>query len=474
MRKHWLRRAGRAAALALVLLGVAAAADEQGAGIKTPQRVRIYFVKGSALGTLVSVSDTEVEFQLARPGATPMKYKVENIKAIQAADGVYVFNADKGIFENQKGAKAGPGATAKGPAEGSRAVAAGLQFVVADGTGDKKDAATADAARAALLKVVRTLVDAITLAKEEKTIADQVLTSADQLVKSRRVLSTRNEQDKVRVRLAAGVDRRAVAQRLEKAGLKVKDSRKGTVPSADDIRAHPAEIINEVLVDLPLTMAGEAKVVDVAGPSAVKVDTRLWTDWDKYRLLAGRLKQVLDVLKVDHHTMVVETAEVGPERGRRRSPGGFMPWNFANDGWVLWFVADSGLLITKMTWEQYLLGVDYKDCMVNLTGRQYLLITVLGPTGAPAGSELFAIEPERGPAYLETVWHKWFWTDLLYGKPERNNFFLTPVGMSLAMAKNNQQLDCILERRQSFIVNVAGIDPRQIIGAVVSLVVLPD
>jgi hypothetical protein len=468
MREHWVRRAGGAAALVALVWGAALAGDDEGAVIKTPQKVRLQFTNNSALtGTLLSVTDKEVEFQPARPGSRAVKYKVTQIKSIRTADELYVYNADKGAFESQntKPGKDTPGDARKDKA-GSGPVAAGLQFVVADGTGERAEAAKADAQRAAVYKVVRYLVDSVTLAKEEKTIADQVLSEAGKLVKGARVLSTGKDGNKVRVRLYTGVDRRAVAARLEKAGLKVRTGQRG-VPTAEDIRAHGPETVSDFLSEVPWSFVGEAQVVG-SGGAAVKVDVRLRIDWKVFSMIVANLNQVLEVLKLDKNTLVVET-ELQGEPGRRRSAGIFRTRKFDKQGWVLWTVTDTDPLAKRMVWQQYLLDIDYNLSVAPLMGRQYLLITALGANGQVVGSELVSLEPPHEAA-LASVWHKWGWADLLYDTPERQSFYVTAMGISLKAAKDLQILDVIPERKLSALVNVAG----PVAAVTCAVLVLPD
>jgi hypothetical protein len=465
--------APRLAVLAVLGWGAALVlADDEGATIKTPQKARLQFTNGRIIsGTLLAVTDKEVEFQQARDSAPAVKYKLAVIKAIQTADDVYICNAKEGRFESQKARSGGESAS-----EPKKGPAGGLQFVVAEGTGSKPEAAVAAAERAAVLRVVATLVDGRTFSQEEKTIADKVLSGLSQVVKGRRLLA-QGKDGGGRVRLLVAVDRRAVATRLEGAGLKVKAGPRGlgtAVPTEEDIRARGAEVINEVLADLPLTLVTEARATGVEEEVNLSVEARLRTDLEAYGHLVRRLRKVLDVLKIDQHAVPLTTQQAGPEEGRRRSGPIFRGKEFTAkaDAWVLWLATETDPAAKKMHWERFLVGTDFKQSTSSITGRQYLLLTALGPGGAVAGADLQPLEPDR-VGYLDKEFHKWGWADASFGNPAWNQLFVTPVGLNPVRARA-AELDCIPERRKLYSINISGTNPRLITGVACTLLLLPQ
>jgi hypothetical protein len=91
------------------------------------------------------------------------------------------------------------------------------------------------------------------------------------------------------------------------------------------------------------------------------------------------------------------------------------------------------------------------------------------PRRPSVGSELVPLDPTREAA-LASIWHKWGWADLLYDTPERQSFYVTPMGISLKVAKDLQTLDVIPERKLTALVNVAG----PAAAGTCTLLVLPD
>jgi hypothetical protein len=476
MKEH----AWRWAALAALLCGTALAIADEQPEIKTPQKARIQFTNGRIFsGTLVALSDKEVEFQVAG-AAKASKYKITTVKAIQTADDVYIYNADKRVFESQKAqpskdnpTKDSPTKVQKGPDKGLDKGAVGaIQVVVVDATAEKKEAAIAEAQRAAVLQVVRALLDHRTFAAEEKTIKEKVLSELGPLVKGQRVVGKTSEQGKTGVRMAVAVDRRGVAERLKKAGMSVKDGPRGVateLPRAEDSKALGAEVLRDVLADMPLTLVCEARVAGIDDNSLLLVDVRLFTDLQAYAHVAARLHKILEVLKVDQQTFPVATEAAGPEPGRRRSALRIRELRdtFPTDkgGWVLWTVSECDPQATKMVWHKTLLGTDLGRSVSSLAGKPYLLVSALGTAGQVIGSELVPLKP--WPA------HSWGWDRIPAKTGAREQFVTTPVGLSMQALKENAQIDCSLEGKQRCGIDVQGTDSRLISGVVCSLLLLP-
>jgi hypothetical protein len=358
---------------------------------------------------------------------------------------------------------------------------------VAEGRGSKPDDALAEARRRAVRQVVAALLDSRTLAREENTINDKVLSAAASLIKWARPLAQRNQGEAVVVRLAAAVDRPALAARLKEAGLTVKAGLRGVgtdLAPDDQIREHGAEVLNDVLSDLPLTLVCAGRVVKVeVEDHAVKVEMRLRADMEAYNQVARRLLKVLDVLQVGKQSFTVDSSGAGPELGRRRSAARtFPPRELNTDSKatifsVLTEIDPPGVKTmdapgARMQWDQYAVGFTWRPTAPALAGRQYVLVTAFGPGGLVAGSALTPLEADQA-RYLENIWYKWTWGAVGRGTPPRQNVYVMPLGLSLRAAREGQ-LDCRLEQDQFSMVMVEGIDPRQVVGVSCTPVVLPE
>jgi hypothetical protein len=488
----WARRVGTLALAAFACSAALLTAADGESMIKTPQKARIQFANGRIFtGTLVSVSDKEVEFQFAN-AARAVKYKVADIKAIQTADDVFLYNAEKGRFESRK-AKPGKDDSAdtkkdNNPAEtnkdkaraGSGKMSADLQFVVLQVEVEKPEMATAEGLRAAVQKVVQTLLDGRTVAKEEKVISEKVLSAAAELVKGGRELSRTKQGEKWSIRLAAAVDRGAVAARLKDAGLKVKNGPRGVgtdLPPDEEIKAHAAEVLQDVLADLSLTIVGEARVKDWGAEgedSGVQINVRAFADADAYRQVLKRLQKVLEIIKVSKTSLSVKVAK-HPADARRllSAEGALVPKGLAGQGgsWALWAMSEADPAANDVQWEVFLMPESARRAMSALEGRLYFLVAV-AVGGQVAGWKIRPLEPEldRPPT---TIWHKWGWNNETFAGSAGSNWICAPIAFSSDRLRQARQLDFRLDLERQILIEVPRQDLQRVSGVYCTILMLP-
>ncbi len=97
------------------------------------------------------------------------------------------------------------------------------QEVVAGGVGKDEKLALKDAFRNAVEQVVGMVLDSTVHAKNDKIIADQILTASDGFVKEYKLLSSEAEDGLTRVRIKAKIERKSLVQKLEANQVVVKE-----------------------------------------------------------------------------------------------------------------------------------------------------------------------------------------------------------------------------------------------------------
>jgi hypothetical protein len=483
MCKRWLLPCHWALPLAALIWGTALVGAADDTSIKVPVKARVLFANGRTYtGTVLAISDKEVEFEIARAGAKPMKYKAGAIKAIQTADALYIWNVDKAMFEAAAAPTAKPPAV--GPAKAPPAPAPRLppnnqlRFLVVPGMGKDAEAAAATARREAVRQVVVSLVGSATYAREEKALAEQVLARADDWIKGKQEVERREEKDSWHVRLLAAVDIKALTARLKEAGLKVREGPRGTgtdVPSEAEIKAHPAEAVAEVLADLPLALVGAVVSTDPEEGNALRVHVQFSMDVEAYDHVILRLRKVLEVIRVGKEELTVPVRAKGPNRymseakaiNAKTTPGGKVPV------WQLWVETGTTGLAQKTQWELNYLDVDARTSMAPVDGRLYALLTALGPDGQLAGMDLNPLEPGRAQ-WDNQFWYKWVSAHVPPTKDRPSQFFVSPVGLQPTQLKVNQAVDYQVETGLDRTLRVRGIMPEQVSAVYCTLLYLPD
>jgi hypothetical protein len=320
----------------------------------------------------------------------------------------------------------------------------------------------------------------VAYARQEKTIADKVLDGADGLVKAHRQLELAPGEDGVLVRVAAVVDRKGVVKRLEEAGLKVNEGPRGIgteLPAEDEIKAHGADALADVLADLPLTVLADARATGEDEGNILNVEVRLYADVEAYQHVVGRLLKVLDVIRRGKEQITVEAKPLPAAAGNYRSAAGALkarpPEASQRATWQLFVMTATDGSAAKTQWEADLLGVDSQRSLAPLLGRMYALLTALGPDGQLAGAELVPLAPENKRTFLEQS-YRWLGVHV---PPFRQieQFFVSPLGVSPIQIKTNLALDYVVESRLKRAIRLPGtVRPEQVSAVSCTLVLLPQ
>ena len=181
--------------------------------------------------------------------------------------------------------------------------------VVAEGVGTGADDAVKDALRNAVRQVVGAVVDAQTLVKDDKIIADKVITYSGGFVKAFQELDKSERQGLFRVRIAAEVERRAVVAKLNEANVKVTavDGKGLFAEVVTDLEAskNAKSLLASALKDFPRNSMTAAVVGKPAieskkeGFVSARFDIEVKPDMKAYESAALKLKDVLDRIALD-------------------------------------------------------------------------------------------------------------------------------------------------------------------------------
>ncbi len=287
--------------IALLALGcacLAGAGAEDEVTIKTPRKATLQFTNGRMVrGTLLSVDDKEVRLQLDREGMGPIKYKINVIKAIQTADGIWAFNKDTKRFE-MKAAQGGknppPDKSGKHPAGAGTLIQE--EGIVAEGVGADAEEALRDAFRTAIRQVVGTLVDSETLVKDEKVISDKVLTYNDGVITKYDKISEKSDKGLVRIKIQAVVERRNLVARLREFKVFVKEIEgkdvAAEVMTRQEARANATELLQKEMNELPKVLIADARkstpAITTRTPSpCASMSSSRWTSKSTRRFCGG-------------------------------------------------------------------------------------------------------------------------------------------------------------------------------------------
>lgn len=424
-------------ALGCVCLSTAWAEDED--KIKTPQPAALQFTNGRILrGSVVEVNDKEVRFQLNREGTVPAKYKLDAIRGIQTADGIWLYNKDKGRFEKMKmqAAKTPPAEKAEERPR-TAAAAEAQQSVVAEGVGGNADEALKDAFREAIRQVVGTLVDSETRVKDDKIISDKVLTYNDGVIKRFDKISEKEERGLVRVRIRATVERRNLVARLREFKITVKAVEgkdvAAEVMTRGEARANATELLQKELKELPKVLVAEARKIDAKDydedTKSLRVDVSLKGDADKYKAFLTRLLPLLDKINLDKgfHLVVSErkkSSKQAEDRFYNDSIKGFADHRLAADqkGWYLWVLSNIDAQAIRTRWEVYLIDSDLRKSLSGLNAGISILVSLQDADGqAIVEDEIALTDPD--------IEHRWLACQNLYPRDRDPNICLAPMAL---------------------------------------------
>jgi hypothetical protein len=178
------------------------------------------------------------------------------------------------------------------------------QTVVVEGVGLTADAALEDAYRQAVRQVMGTVVDAVTLIKNDELIEDKVLTYSDGFITRYDKLSERRADGLTRVRITAVVERRSLIEKLSAANVSMKqlDGKNlfAELKTQLDAEASTAALLRRALDGFPLNcltvgVEGKPEILSKDEEKAkLRFLVRYEADLAAYDAFAKRITQMLD------------------------------------------------------------------------------------------------------------------------------------------------------------------------------------
>jgi hypothetical protein len=427
----------------LLLLGcllLQAVRAEDAVVIKTPQPAVVQFTNGQVQrGILLAVSDKEVRFQQARAGANAVPYKPAVIKAIQTADDVYVYNADKKQFESMKAAQASklkekPDEKSllpiKEPAQ-EKKPREDRATVVVEGVAAEQDDALKDAFRSAIQQVVGTLVDAETLVEDDKVISDKVLTYSDGVIKAYKEVSRKQEKGLWRIKISAVVERRRVAARLREVGVTVKEVEgkdiAAEVLTRTEARAKATELLQKALADLPNVLVAEAKKPGAGDydedKKTLRVQVAVRADLAKYKKFLERTMTVLDKVQLAKDFLIVESEPDSGRPGRfSLREGEFQAQTRGENqkGWYLWLMTRIDAQAVRTRWDVYLVDSDVSKSISGFAGKLTALVSFLDEDGKVIVEDEVPLKPQYSS-------ESWLWMGGEVGRDGTWNICVAPL-----------------------------------------------
>ena len=183
--------------------------------------------------------------------------------------------------------------------------------VVAEGLGATKDAALKDAFRNAVRQVVGAVIDAETLVKNDEVISDKVLTYSDGFVTKYDEIGKKNENDLIRIKIRAIVERRKIVAKLKELNVTVKSVEgKDLAASATtrkEARENAAALLSNQLVELPKVLAAEARKPTARDydedKGELKLDITVDAPADTYKTFLKKLVDSADKVCVSKYSV---------------------------------------------------------------------------------------------------------------------------------------------------------------------------
>jgi hypothetical protein len=449
-------RCGVVVALLAALTTPAADGAEAQPAISTPQKVSLVFQNTRLTGTLVELSKSDLVFQLTL-GGPKVKYPLDDIREIRAFkdNDVFYFDPRTHTWDTLSARKKAAADALRGrniykdipdpPPVRERF------YAVGEGTAATEEKAVLAAEQAAVQQAILDFPDGITLLHKRKEIEDLVLPGCEELVKARSpVLSHQTGENSATVRIAVALDRKAIAERLTRAGIKISDNARGvaaSLPSQDEIRRRPEPVLRAVLSDFHRTLLVGGAPGDFDGRS-LKVYCRVSADHVAYDLAVENLIHVLDAIKRKDGKSEAEQA-LSPVEGsdvpRYRSPA-IAPrparLKFRDpEEWDIWVMTRRDEAWSHVTWEQWAVNADVERSLADVAGRLGVEVCVLGAGGTVLATAVVPQEP--APRRPEVFW-KWGPAHYKTTTPNRHHLFLSPVGIQLQALLNQGVLDCKL------------------------------
>jgi len=280
------------------------------------------------------------------------------------------------------------------------------------------------------------------------------------------------------VRLLTVIDTKVVTARLEKAGLKVKAGARGPgrdLPSEDEIKAHGAEVLADVLSELPQALVADISRASPDEGNVLDVQVRVHMDAEAYEQILRRLAKVLAVLRLgkENYDVEIRMTDPGRYRGAVGAFAGTPPPSTKSNPWQLWVMTDTNGFAGKTHWELNHLDVDFTRSVAPLQGRLYALLTALGPDGDLVASDLTPLEPNIIRQDSEP-WYRWVSAHVPPKVDRPNQVFLCPAALQVTSLKVNRALDCRVVNVLNRTLSIKGIKTAQVADVACALVYLPD
>jgi hypothetical protein len=456
--------------------------------ITVPQPVRLYFLNNrSFVGNLVGVTKTEVAFELNRAGAPTVRYKLEEIKAIEAGtdNDLFVFDAKKKEWdslrarkerEEQEAKKTPFDKNPKAPAADDRIC------MVAEGTGATEAKAIAAAETDAATRAIWSVLDGITALDKQKEIEDKVLPGCEALAKgrSREIAGQRTTGVRsVTVRIGVVFDRKQIIERLAKAGIKVSDKPRGiaaALPKTDEIRRRRADYLHAVLADCfrTLTVSVMPGGID---DGLLTVHLQMAIDDAAYEVALANLLTVLEAIKRPENGMWETNVRLSkvqglfPQYQSETWAGQLSKLSFLSEKeWDVWVLTKHRDDWSSATWRQYILDdTDVEQSLAGLSGRLGAEVYLTGVDGSVLGSSFFSCEG----AVRAEAW-KWVLGSNKSAVDNRSHVFVSPDALLLSAIVNQRTLNVKLKQVWSPTFPVRPLPPGQRIAGAQARLILQD
>lgn len=421
----------------IVFLG--GATLESAEDLKTSQTVTLHLTDGKTVtGILVRAGILHVELR-SRPGQPAVKYQVTFVSAIHTREDVFAFNRESLTWNRQVDSRPDASAPTRPTKGGARpAVVSPTQTVEVVGVGSTPEEARKDASRAAVRKVAGELVIGESKVENDRLLADKVLTYSDGEIvpESYKELERKREGDVWQVRIRASVVTRKLADKLVAAGLKVRkvdgEAIVDSVDSRREARKNAAEILHNVMGDLPRVLIGESRKPTPRDyddeKQRLRLDVEVRADPERYNAWLRRLIAVVEKTNLGKsQSDYVADAPGSPVKppvkrptGKRTTPtrpgpvldaftvrqDSFLRLTLPveeNREWHLWVMTFLRSDSRASRWVAYKLDCDRSKAMRPVQGTPHLVVTLLDGEGKAIKTEERKLVPppvEAGRRWL--------------------------------------------------------------------------
>jgi hypothetical protein len=275
-----------------------------------------------------------------------------------------------------------------------------------------------------------------------------VFPNCGELAKGRsRVLKRTTEETRVSVQLGVAVSRKAIVERLDKAGIKVSDRPRGiaaTVPGKADIRSHAAEYLQASLTDYLRALTIEAIPGEIS-ESRLTVHVRIAVDLEAYDFAMNNLLAVLEVLKREKNgkgevqQALVRSGPTSPRYSTDKPLHRATNLTFESpEEWSVWVLSDSKDDWGRVTWQQFIVDTNADNTLAGLTGRLGVELYVVGVDGSVLAGDVVTHEP--APGAPDAFW-KWGIVEVRTPPDNRRHVLISPAGLQLQALRTRHFVD---------------------------------